>query len=236
VASVADVFTPELPNGLFSLRSWSPPSPCRRLLALELRMRGLRHALRASADIAPCAGTGHRQIGAHGAPPTLTMIRLTRSATGSTATAIPPGTHSLPPAIASGSEIRARASRHRLGRHHCGPPIKPCDRDLGSSFVSGARDDSTMSVVAPRSSSIAFSIIAPMGFSVEGNGAVPRRRRARSPVERASRRSRSSPRPARRRSGRPSTFSTTDKGRSASARRGGSMLTGVAAGLGELGA
>ena len=40
---------------------------------------------------------GHRQPGAHGALPTFTMIRLTGSATGSTATAMSDG-HSQSPA------------------------------------------------------------------------------------------------------------------------------------------
>ena len=44
------------------------------------------------------AGASHRHTGAHGALPTFTMIRLTGSATGCTATAHPRGHRSVPAA------------------------------------------------------------------------------------------------------------------------------------------
>ena len=44
----------------------------------------------------------HQQPGARGALPAFTTIRLTGSATGSTATALPSGTRSIPPATTPG--------------------------------------------------------------------------------------------------------------------------------------
>jgi hypothetical protein len=49
----------------------------------------------------------HQQPAARGALPTFTMIRLTGSVAGSTPTAFPTGTRSIPPVTAPGSGIRA---------------------------------------------------------------------------------------------------------------------------------
>ena len=93
---------------LLKLRSCCPPSPGGRLS--RPRTTNTRTPPRRT----PISGhralpSRHQQRGARGALPAFTMIRLTGSATGSTATARPAGNRSLPPATTPRFISRARS-------------------------------------------------------------------------------------------------------------------------------
>ena len=87
------------------LRSCCPPSPCGRLSRPRTTTRTPPRPAPISRHRA-LPGC-HQQPGARGALPTFTMIRLTGSAAGSTPTAHPAGTRSLPPATTPGHISRA---------------------------------------------------------------------------------------------------------------------------------
>jgi hypothetical protein len=93
------------PEQLFVLRSCCPPSPCGRLSRPPTTTRTPPRPTRISRHRA--LPNRHQQPGTRGAFPTFTMIRLTGSTAGSTPTAFPAGTRSIPPATAPGSNIRA---------------------------------------------------------------------------------------------------------------------------------
>jgi hypothetical protein len=87
------------------LRSCCPPSPCGRLSRPPTTTRTPSRSVRVGRHRA--VPGRHQRLGALGALPTFTMIRLTGSATGSTPTGHPAGTRSIPPATTPGSNLRA---------------------------------------------------------------------------------------------------------------------------------
>ena len=66
----------------------------------------------------------HQRRGTRGTLSAFTMIRLTGSATGSTATALPPGTRSIPPATTPELISQTWSAPPLIGRHRrCGRPL-----------------------------------------------------------------------------------------------------------------
>jgi hypothetical protein len=80
------------------------------------------------------ADSGHRHTGAHGALPTFTMIRLTGSATGCTATAHPRGTRSIP--AATDHEHRPRSEHAAVKESGIVAVDGPCPPGFGPFVVS----------------------------------------------------------------------------------------------------
>ena len=95
------------PERPLTLQSCCPPSPCGRLSRPRTSTRTPPRPAPISRHRA-LPGC-HQQPGAHGALPTFTMIRLTGLATGSTPTALPSGTRSIPPATAPRFISQARS-------------------------------------------------------------------------------------------------------------------------------
>jgi len=93
------------PERLLMLRSCCPPSPCGRLSRPRTTTRTPPRPAHFSRHRA--LPVCHPQSGARRALPTFTMIRLTGSEAGSTPTAHPAGTRSIPPATTPGSNNRA---------------------------------------------------------------------------------------------------------------------------------
>ena len=79
-------------------------------------------------------GSGHRHTGAPGALPTFTMIRLTGSATGCTATAHPRGTRSIP--AATDDEHRSWPERAAVMKSGIVAVDGPCPPGFGPLIVS----------------------------------------------------------------------------------------------------
>ena len=106
-------------------RSCCPPSPCGRLSRPRTTTRTPTRPAPISRHRA--LPGRHQQPGARGASPTFTMIRLTGSAAGSTPTAHPAGTRSLPPATTPGSTSQdaERAAIDKGGIVAAGDPCPP---------------------------------------------------------------------------------------------------------------